>query len=479
MKSRILQACLLFAALLIFGASILAPGAQAQFVSFTQAAQHHGSAGIAGWGWGQDLPAVVNGGCSTGNTTCTIDFIATQPGSAWVIFIATGNNTHITSASGGSGTWNLCPSSECNAFNSGSGAVDAITNTTGTTGSQSVTVTLNAAATGFFGASFIETLRPPTATSSTFDTGGAQFTSSCTSCSGVALTTTATDAIVQYNDCANNASAWNGISAPYFLDTKQDPTYLNTSVGSIVAPTYTQTSGYCMFSAVAFKSNLGTFTPITPTPLFLLENMTYLSGGASTPCNPTCTVTIPSTAAGNLLFIHAANTGGATISSITDGGDTFTNCLTSGTSGANITITSTNDTLSCAYTLSVGGGKTTLSITMSGNSSTGFEVYEVTRTSGTWSLDTQGSTQRTGSGGYFTGQALTLTGSNDVIFQGEFNPGGVVGASLYPLAFVASSGGFLNNEAGSNILLNTTNGTAPIWGTNQNVASSVDAVAFQ
>jgi hypothetical protein len=479
MNSRILHVCFLFVAILIFVArsSVLAPTAGAQYVAATLAAQHHGgSAGIAGWGWGQDLPAVVNGGCSTGNTTCTIDFIATQPGSAWVIFIATGNNTHIASASGGSGTWNLCPSSGCNAFNSASGAVDAITNTTGTTGSQSVTVTLNAAATGFFAASFVETLRPPTATSSSFDTGGAQFTSSCTSCSGVALTTTATDAIVQYNDCANNASAWNAISAPYFLDTKQDPTYLNTSVGSIAGPTYTQASGYCMFSAVAFKSNLGTFTATTP--VFALVNLTYLSGGSSQPCNPTCSVTIPSTTAGNLLFIHAANTGGATISSITDSGDTFTNCTT-GSSGGNITITSTNDTLSCAYTLSVGSGKTILSVTMSGNSSTGFEVYEVSRTSGIWSLDTQGSTQRTGSGGYFTGQALTLTGSNDVIFQGEFNPGGVVGASLYPLAFVASSGGFLNNEAGSNILLNTTNGTAPIWGTNQNVASSVDAVAFQ
>ncbi len=44
MKSRILHVCLFFVALLIFGAtsSVLAPVADAQFVSFTQAAQHHG-----------------------------------------------------------------------------------------------------------------------------------------------------------------------------------------------------------------------------------------------------------------------------------------------------------------------------------------------------------------------------------------------------------------------------------------------------
>src|ERR1700677_1130538 len=44
MNRRILHVCLLFVALLIFGAtsSVLAPGAQAQYVATPLAAQHHG-----------------------------------------------------------------------------------------------------------------------------------------------------------------------------------------------------------------------------------------------------------------------------------------------------------------------------------------------------------------------------------------------------------------------------------------------------
>jgi hypothetical protein len=42
MNRRILQLCLSLVALLIFGASVLAPVASAQFVSFTLAAQQHG-----------------------------------------------------------------------------------------------------------------------------------------------------------------------------------------------------------------------------------------------------------------------------------------------------------------------------------------------------------------------------------------------------------------------------------------------------
>src|ERR1700689_3269210 len=113
MNRRILHVCLLFVALLIFGAtsSVLAPGAQAQFVSFTQAAQHHGGAALpVGWTLLQDtFNTGIQSGCTTGTTTCSFNVFSTTTGSVWVITTFTGNNTHIASASstGGGGTWVL------------------------------------------------------------------------------------------------------------------------------------------------------------------------------------------------------------------------------------------------------------------------------------------------------------------------------------------------------------------------------------
>src|ERR1700733_4400346 len=103
MNRRILDVCLLFVALLIFGAtsSILAPGAQAQFVSFTQASQHHGSAALpVGWTELQDFNQTgIQSGCTIGTTVCSFNVAPTTAGSVWVIQADTGNNTHIVSAS--------------------------------------------------------------------------------------------------------------------------------------------------------------------------------------------------------------------------------------------------------------------------------------------------------------------------------------------------------------------------------------------
>src|ERR1700733_3825556 len=149
MNRRILDVCLLFVALLIFGAtsSILAPGAQAQFVSFTQAAQHHGSAALpVGWTELQDsFSTGIQSGCTTGTTTCSFNILPTTAGSVGLLFITTSNSTHITSATstGGGGTWSLCPSSECNAFNASSGAVDAVYNLGLAANTEIVSATIN------------------------------------------------------------------------------------------------------------------------------------------------------------------------------------------------------------------------------------------------------------------------------------------------------------------------------------------------
>lgn len=438
-----------------------------------------GSAAIAGWQPIQDVPsAVIQGGCTTGTTTCQFQTIATQPGSAGMIFVAVGNTSseHLVSASGG-GTWTVLPSSECNLSNSTGGTVDCAYNPAITTGTTSFTTTVSASATGgFYGAEFVEFAPPAGTTSVSSDIGcstagcATSFTSSCTTCNGVALTTTGNDAILQFNDCGPSVGGYNIFSAPYFTNLIGDGVLLNSAVGSIAAPTKTQSAGYCMFAAIALKSSVGTFTPITPSPNFQLVNYTPLQLGACT----SCSLTIPSTTAGNLIYIIDSNPGGATITAA-DGGDTFSPC-----SGANIIITATNDSLACAYTLSTTGGKTTITVTQSTSTAAEFGVYEVSRSTGTFALDNQGSAQRTVSGNIFSGQALSLTGSNDVCFQGTYNPGGAISANFYQQPAPGGNlGGVSGGEGSTVIRLNDASGTAPTWLTNQNVASSVNGICFK
>jgi hypothetical protein len=81
-----------------------------------------------------------------------------------------------------------------------------------------------------------------------------------------------------------------------------------------------------------------------------------------------------------------------------------------------------NNAFSCGYVLSSVAGATNISVTLNGNSSTGFGIWEIATTSGTFALDTQGSHVNAASFAP-SGQALTLSGANDVIFQMGFVPG--------------------------------------------------------
>src|SRR6202041_691262 len=206
------------------------------------------------------------------------------------------------------------------------------------------------------------------------------------------------------------------------------------------------------FTALAFKSSAANFT--TSTPLFSLVHYTFISGAGGLICTPTCSsVTIPSTTAGNLLFVASASVVGSdTLVSFTDGGDTSTAC-----SGANITVTGQAESMSCGYTVTA-GGKTSVTPVMSTTGNTGFGIYELARTGGSWTLDAQGSTQRAASPPYITGQTLSLTGTNDACFQGAYNAGGTSTATQYltPFTFGASGGVYiLNTEASEQILLGT------------------------
>lgn len=136
--------------------------------------------------------------------------------------------------------------------------------------------------------------------------------------------------------------------------------------------------------------------------------------------------------------------------------------------------------LSCGYVLSSNAGVVSLSVTMSGNTNASFAIWELASASGPFSFDVEGAATNNPSFDP-SGVALALSGSNDVIFQSAFVPGGTSSVSFYPMPRVPPGGQgamFMNANAASVVLLNTANGAAPLWVNQQNNATVVSAVAF-
>jgi hypothetical protein len=117
----------------------------------------------------------------------------------------------------------------------------------------------------------------------------------------------------------------------------------------------------------------------------------------------------------------------------------------------------------------------------------------VHRNTGTWTLDAVGATANIvpTAAGFMNGQSLAsgcsgcsnaITGTDDVIFQSIFDPGGAWAVSLYPMPFNPTMFGneFLISNASSAVLLDTADGTAPVWtSSNGNSYVSVTAAAFK
>src|SRR6202167_2521862 len=445
-----------FLAAVVFAAAFLFCGPLHAQAIFRMQNTNNGTLNLpVGWTEVQDsFSTGIQSGCTTGTTTCSFNILPTTAGSVGILIITTSNQTHIASASstGGGGTWTDCPAGGsfaelCNSFNASSGAVDAIYNLglAANTEIVSATINTNAAATGtlttgYYTAEFIELLPPPGQTAS-FDTAGASATAACTICTGIALTTSATDAIIQLVVNFGTATSSNPCSSPYITDQLNQCIGLNIASGSLSAPTFTQTPSSPMaFSALAFKSRAGNFTAATP--LFSLVHFTPgVAAAGNLTCTPTCTsVTIPSTTAGNLLFIATGTAAsGVSVSSVSDGGDTFTPL-----SGANICVTGQSECLSGAYTVTA-GGKTSVTITNTGSGGTGVGIYELARTGGSWTLDNQGSSQRAAAGtaAYIAGQTLSITGSNDACFQGIYSAGGDGNNSQFLIPFLPGASSYI------------------------------------
>jgi hypothetical protein len=116
---------------------------------------------------------------------------------------------------------------------------------------------------------------------------------------------------------------------------------------------------------------------------------------------------------------------------------------------------------------------------MTGNSNANFAIWEVASTAGPFAFDAQGSATRPASFSP-SGVALTLTGTNDAIFQAAFVPGGTSAVSYYPQPRIPGSGTqFFDAQAGQALLLNATSNVVPLWANEQNNATVVTGIAFR
>jgi hypothetical protein len=456
--------------LILFGAMLLASAPSG-------AAQQSTTNSTPGWTWVQDSPVIFCGQLGS-ISSCTIgpgQIAPTKAGSIWIVGVTTPNNVTITSVTGGGGTWIQCPN--CHVSNPAKYTVNAwynLTGNAGTDGSSGKTITINLSGTSgaFMNVDFYEML-PPSGTTASYDDSGSVIGTNCTTCTGVALNNvTGTDIVIQNAGIA--VAAWNSFSPSSWVVDRNGGAYnLNTTSGT--APTFTlpaanNTSTWSM----AFKSSAGIFTPST-------KNYSVVSFTLPTPsptCNPTCNLTIPSTNAGDLLFVMAGNLGGTHINSVSGGG---TWVVPSGANSCRINVVSTDSgELSCAYALSSTAGTTSISVTMSGTVNTGFGIWEIHSNTGLpFVFDTQASQVNAASFAP-SGPALTLSGTNDVIFQGGFVPGGASGESYYPHSYAAHQSAYiLFNEASESMLLDS-GPTAPtaVWINPQNNITGGFGIAF-
>jgi hypothetical protein len=416
------------------------------------------------WTYVQDSLATF---CSAGNANCTVgtgNILPTTAGTVWIMLLTTNGNNSIKSVTGGGGTWVHCPN--CLIWDSTLNRnLDMYYNLGGNTGSTNFVVSLNSAAVGQFGINFIELL-PPAGSTPSYDASGTSFTNSCSTCTGVGLSITGTAAILQ-GVAWGSPSSWNGWSSPYLTLPLGEGLNLNATSGT--APTMVGGGPGAVFSAIAFTSSLGSYTPPTLSMSVLHHTDFNMS------CSPSCTLNIPATTAGSLLYIEAANiTGLSSFITAVSGGGTWT----APTACRISMVLAGNDALSCAYNLSATGGTTQLTVT--GNSSNDFfAVWEIASTSGPFSLDAIGSATNSASLNP-SGVSLSLTGANDVIFQSAFVPGGTSSVSYYTYPRIPGQGTmFFNNQAANSALLNTTNGNAPKWIDQQNQGTIVSGIAFR
>jgi hypothetical protein len=236
-----------------------------------------------------------------------------------------------------------------------------------------------------------------------------------------------------------------------------------------------------VFSAIAFKSSAGSFTPPAPGPVRLVSfaDPDPAQGLNGLNCAPSCSLTVPATGSGHLLYLEAANTSGVFLGSVSGGGTWVVpaSCQIKGGQ-------SSGNALSCAYVLSSSSTPVTaINITMAGNANTQFAFYEVATTNGTFALDAV-NTATNAASTCPSGASLSLSqGVTDVVFQSISVYGGTSSVSYFPYVRGCRSGcgpQFWNGQAASDVILNVS-GSAPTpkYANQQNNATVVSGVAFK
>lgn len=186
-------------------------------------------------------------------------------------------------------------------------------------------------------------------------------------------------------------------------------------------------------------------------------------GSACSSGTTSCTVTIAAPTAGNTLVaigFPAPTSGTLTMNSTPTGGETWTHC--GGTNGCAFGATA-NGSLDAWYSIGVTAtGQTSVTCHWSGNAVAynGCGIAEVHWSGSTVTFDTSaGNNSVAVSGGSCAGAALTLTGSDDYIFEAAAPSNAITALTgsgyTNPQQFYGSFG-----QAGQ---LNATSGAAPSW----------------
>lgn len=426
------------------------------------------------WTYVQDSTITYcSSGTSCGNFAGTM--IPTLAGTVWVFYVDTVSATS-ASVSGGGVTWTQCTQCGLSVTNHHAFVFYAIGGAAGQT-NFSVSAPGNS---GSLSVQFFE-LEPPSGASASFDAGGSVSSTTCSgTCTGVSLSLSGNDGVIQFLD-GNAPPSWNGWSSPYYTLASGDGVHLNATAGTEAAPTVTVRPGStgAVFSAIAFKSSLASFSPPSPGPMSLVSfaDPDPAHGLNGLNCAPSCSLTVPATGSGHLLYLEAANTSGVFLGSVSGGGTWVVpaSCQIKGGQ-------SSGNALSCAYVLS-SSSTTSINITMAGSANTNFAFYEVATTTGSFAFDTSATATNAASSNP-SGVSLTLaSGETDVVFQSISVFGGTSSVSYYPFVRGCSSGcgpQFWNGQAASNAILNVS-GSAPTpqWANQQNNSTVVSGVAFK
>jgi hypothetical protein len=451
---------------------------------------------------------------SATSTSCTWSMLPTVANSAFALAVITTNNVTISSVSWScGGTWHTGYGGHV--YDSAVGNSDTAYNIGNTGGCTSVTVNISGAPGNSIWTGIavepVEFYPPSGATVSLDQVSTVDDSTACSTCNLASFSSsgsnalTATDAVVQWNNpsytvtsCVDSSptsySCVSTYSSTYQNDYNGNAIALNVPAGNLTGTAQQRNgsgpaSGALTFTALAFKSSYGSFT-LSPAQIWTPTSSDSFYNDELT-CSPTCALTIPSTTGGTdnalVLCSQSSSAAGASayISSVTDNNSETWSHISGARIGA-----SGYGTMDCWWVPSDSSGVTTVTPSMNASGTYYyFGIYEFNKSTGAPSLDTSASTNNSGtSTSTPAGQALTLSGTDDLCFQLIQMPGatdGIVAVTGIPYPYDAWTNTNGQNYSASSIIagavgytLNVASAPAPTWMTYDAIAAGSLAAAF-